>query len=73
MPSTSKGREMYFFILVKFKKKPTKEMIEDNLKRTESEAKEGITTYSAFGRSEDMKQITLVKPKRESIDNDTSR
>ncbi len=38
-------------------------MIEDNVKRTESEAKEGgLNTYSAFGRSEDMTQFTVAKP-----------
>jgi len=39
---------MYFIILVKFKKKPTKEMIEDNLKMIESEAKWGIKYLLSF-------------------------
>jgi uncharacterized protein with GYD domain len=37
---------MYFIVLVKFKKKPTKELIAENLKRIESEAKEGIKYLS---------------------------
>jgi hypothetical protein len=47
---------MYFIRLVKSKEKPIKEMIEDNSKRIEQEAKEGITIYSAFGSSGDMTQ-----------------
>jgi uncharacterized protein with GYD domain len=39
---------MYFILLVKFKKKPTKEMIADNLKRMESETKEGIKFLNNF-------------------------
>jgi len=35
-------------MLVNFKKKPTKEMIEDNLKRIESEAKEGLKYLLRF-------------------------
>ena len=38
---------MHFILLVRFKEKPTKKSIADNLKKIEAEKKEGIT-YSAI-------------------------
>jgi uncharacterized protein with GYD domain len=47
------GDEMLFISLVKFKKKPTKEIIADNLKLMKKEEKEGVKTriiYWTLGR-----------------------
>ena len=44
---------MFFVELVKFKKKPTKELIAENLKMQEKEEKEGVkvhATYWTLGR-----------------------
>lgn len=39
---------MHFVLLVKFKEKPTKQMIAHNLKRIRAEAEEGITYPSIY-------------------------
>jgi hypothetical protein len=62
-PQRTRSEKCIFIRLVKFKEKPTKEMIEDNSKRIEQEVKEGITIFSAFGRSGDMTQSAPGEPR----------
>lgn len=41
-------RDVYFVALVKFKKKQTKEVVAENLKRVEADTKEGITWHGIY-------------------------
>jgi len=48
---------MIFISLVKFRQKPTKEIIAENLKNIEKESKEGIKFLECTGRLEDTMQL----------------
>ena len=41
-------RDVYFVALVKFKKKQTKEVVAENLKRVEADTKEGVTWHAIY-------------------------
>jgi uncharacterized protein with GYD domain len=48
MPDEGRMRLMYFIALVKFTKKQTKEVVAENMKRIETETKEGMKVHGVY-------------------------
>lgn len=65
MPERAEGKEVKFIVLTKFRKKPTKEVIAQNLKWLETGEKEGVKTLSIYWTLGRYDSVSIVEAPNE--------